>query len=74
MNGEQAHQLRNEIEAAVERVLGKPCAIVVIAQDEERNIEIMTNAKRVDLVPELLKAATEITREPPTGTVKRSKS
>lgn len=70
MTGEQAHQLRNEVEAAIERVLGRPHAIVIVAQDEELNVEIITNAKRVDLVPELLKLAMETTQQPPTGTVK----
>jgi hypothetical protein len=69
MTTEQAHRLRVLIQEAFELTLAKPIAFVLVAQDEERSLEIVTNAARRDQLPELLMAAAEITRTPPDGTI-----
>jgi hypothetical protein len=69
MTQDQAHRLRVLIQEAFELVLNKPIAFVLVAQDEERGLEIVTNAERRDLLPDLLIAAAEIVRTPPDNTI-----
>jgi hypothetical protein len=54
MTQDQAHKLRVLIQEAFELVLARPIAFVLVAQDEERGLEIVTNAERRDLLPDLL--------------------
>jgi hypothetical protein len=72
MTQDQAHRLRVLIQEAFELVLSKPIAFVLVAQDEERGLEIVTNAERRDLLPDLLMAAAEIVRTPPDTTIEMS--
>jgi hypothetical protein len=68
MTQEQAQKLRVLLQEAFDLVLGKPIAFVLVAQDEERGVEIVSNAHRRELLPELLMAAAEIVRTPPDST------
>jgi hypothetical protein len=68
MTQDQAQKLRVLMQEAFDLVLGKPIAFVLVAQDEERGVEIVSNAHRRELLPELLMAAAEIVRTPPDST------
>lgn len=69
MTSEQAQRLRVLLQEAFDMVLGKPVAFVLLAQDEQRNLEIVTNAANREGLPELLEAAIRIVRTPPDGTI-----
>jgi len=69
---EQAHMLRAMIAEALHKTLGKPIAFVIVAQDESRNVEVITNAQNREALPKLLEEAAEITRKPPQGSTKPS--
>jgi hypothetical protein len=69
MTSEQAQRLRVLLQEAFDMVLGKPVAFVLLAQDEQRNLEIVTNAANREGLPELLEAAIKIVRTPPDGTI-----
>lgn len=64
MTQEQAQKLRVLLQEAFDLVLQRPIAFVLVAQDEERGLEIVSNAHRRELLPELLMAAAEIVRTP----------
>jgi len=44
---------------------------VIVTQDEAGLVEVITNAKNVNLVPSLLETAAEISRDDPDGTTRR---
>jgi len=68
---EQAQAIRSEVSALLARLFGKPLAIVIVTQDEAGLVEVVTNAKNVNLVPSLLETAAEISRASPDGTTRR---
>lgn len=67
MTDEQALLLQNAIREAITKILEPSggVAYVLVAQDQRSGaLEILTNAKRIDLVPELLDEAAAETRRP----------
>lgn len=69
MTNDQAQRLRALLQEAFDMVLGKPVAFVLLAQDEQRNLEIVTNAANREALPALLEEAIKIVRTPPDGTI-----
>jgi hypothetical protein len=65
MTDDQAKRLRVLMQEALEQVLERPIAFVLVAQDEDRNLEIVTNAAHRDQLPDLLLHAAQVVRTPP---------
>jgi len=70
MTDEQAQRLRVLMQEAFDMVLGKPIAFVLVAQDEQRNLEVVSNAANREALPALLAEAAAIVRTPPDVTVR----
>lgn len=70
MTNEQAQRLRVLMQEVLELVLGRPIAFVLVGQDEERNVEVITNAANREALPALLKVALELVQNEPAGTTK----
>lgn len=69
MTTEQAQRIRVLMQEALDLILRKPIAFVLVAQDEGGGVEIITNAARKDLLPDLLKQAAVIVTTPPDGEI-----
>ena len=72
MTDDQAHTLRALVVEDLAKVLGPEIAFVMVMQNRQGKLEILTNAARVDLLPQLLEEATELVRTPPTKSTRFS--
>lgn len=70
MTKDQAQRLKLLMSDAFEQVLGGPIAFVMVTQDEELNVEVLTNAAHREQLPLLLRMGMELVQHEPAGTTK----